>query len=68
MTRPYAVTLTLTLYTEAANEDAAADRVEDDLAAALPRRALWRVEEVTPEALTRTLNATELTVLRGMLP
>lgn len=68
MTQPYAVTLTLTLYTTAENEDAAADRVEDELAALLQRRALWCVDDVVSEYATRQLTDTERTVLRGMLP
>lgn len=68
MKQPYAVTLTLTLYTTAENEDAAADRVEAEMVAALQRRALWCVEEVVSEYATRQLPDTERAVLRGMLP
>ncbi len=66
MTQPYAVTVTVILYTEAETEAHAADQIEDELGAILPGRAIWRVEEIVSEYAPPT--DTERAVLRGMLP
>lgn len=49
LTRSYAVTFSVIITTEATTEDKAVLYAEERLADLLQTRALWRVEDVTPE-------------------
>lgn len=49
LTRPYAVTFSVRLVTDATTEDKAVLYAEERLSDLLQTSALWRVEDVTPE-------------------